>query len=899
MDENLFDAERFDRDLAHAPVPLTQFREALNHAKELLKERFLKGAPVGRLVRSHAEVVDMLLVRAWRHCLGEQNELALVAVGGYGRGELHPHSDIDLLVLAEPEARERFRERLEVFILFLWDMRLEVGHSVRSVEECVNEAQADITVATNLMESRLLEGPRALYRRMRANTGRDAIWPSRHFFEAKWQEQIARHHKHDDTAYNLEPNVKEGPGGLRDIQMIGWVAKRHFGAETLSDLVEHGFLTPQEYRALLKGQNFLWKVRYGLHVLTNRREDRLLFDHQRTLAELFGYSAMADRLAVEQFMKDYYRTIMELHRLNEMLLQLFQEEILYAEEPAQPRPLNKRFQERNGFIEVSHEQVFKRYPFALLELFLVLCQHPHLKGVRAGTIRLVRNHSYLIDDHFRNDLRCRSLFIEILRQSHGVARELQRMNRYGILAAYLPVFGRIVGQMQHDLFHVYTVDEHTLFVVRNLRRLTLGKHQDEYPLCSRIMGSIPKPEVLYIAALFHDVAKGRGGDHSELGAEDVNHFCQHHLLSHYDTRLASWLVRYHLLMSTTAQRKDISDPEVVNAFAAQVGSQAYLDHLYLLTVADIRATSPSVWNSWKDALLAELYHATRRALRRGLANPIDKDELIAEAQEEARRQLRKKRVSEEAITAFWQRLGEEYFLRYSIDEVVWHSRAVAKDGRPEQPLILLREETERGGTEIFIYMPIRGHQFTTTTGTLEQLGLNIVDARIIPSRDNYTVDSYIVLDESGEPIADPRRLEEIRSTLAARLSHPEAVSHHVQRRVRRQLKHFPIPTRVSFEQDPNKPRTMMEVITSDRPGLLAKIGRALSECGVWLQTAKIATFGERVEDIFYITTHDCQAVTTPEQLECLRATITSLLDAGTPATRAGSSVAPTRGPASG
>ena len=876
-DSRLFDPSRLDAELAAGSKPLPLFRDTLRHANGILAERFLGGESITKLVVDRAALIDQILTRAWDLYMDTAAQsMALVAVGGYGRGELHLHSDIDLMLLVRDGAAELNRSAIEAFLLFLWDIGLEVGQSVRSVADCEREAAADITVATNLMESRLLTGPVDLYQAMRANTGPDRIWPSRQFFEAKWQEQIARHRKFHDTAYNLEPNVKEGPGGLRDIQMIGWVAKRHFGADTLADLVTHGFLTEEEFRSLSTGQNFLWKVRYGLHVQARRREDRLLFDHQRKLAALFGYVDEGPRSAVELFMKDYYRAVMELNRLNEMLLQLFQEEILYAADPGDPLPINKRFQARKGFIEVCHEQVFKRYPFALLELFLLMAQHPELKGVRAGTIRLIRTHTYLIDESFRDDLRCRSLFMEILRQPRGVTHELRRMNRYGILAAYLPVFGRVVGQMQHDLFHVYTVDEHTLFVVRNLRRLMVPTFRHEFPLCSYIMERIPKPELLYIAALFHDIAKGRGGDHSELGAEEVTRFCEHHSLSRYDTRLVAWLVRNHLTMSTTAQRKDISAPEVINEFSARVGDRNRLEYLYLLTVADIRATSPSVWNAWKDALLMELYHATRHALRRGLENPIDKDELIRDTQEQVRALLAERHIEGDVVD-LWQRLGEDYFLRYSADEIAWHTQAVLSAPRGNGPLVLMRQQTERGGTEIFVYTHNRGHLFAVTTTTLDQLGLSIQDARIFQSRDGHTLDTYIVLEENGEPITDPYRMDEIRQQLSDVLSGPEQPSLQVHRQVARQLKHFPIPTEVSFEEDPHHGRTVMEVVSSDRPGLLSKIGQALVQCHVVLQNAKVATFGERAEDIFFITDEAGRPYSDLQHQNCLRARIEKML----------------------
>jgi [protein-PII] uridylyltransferase len=886
-DAPLFDLPRFEAALKSSGQPLRLFRDTLHEARATLEQQFLEGEPVTTLVSRHAAFVDQILQQAWHYLLPDEAlraQIALIAVGGYGRGELHPHSDIDIMVLATEQGLERLHRPLETFLLFLWDIGMEVGHSVRTVQDCIEQARTDITVATNLMESRLLCGPTRLFEQMREQTSQRHIWPGRAFFQAKWEEQIARHRKFHDTAFNLEPNIKEGPGGLRDIQTIGWVAKRHFGAETLADLVAHGFLNDAEYRALQQGQEFLWRIRYGLHILAKRREDRLLFDHQRSLARQFGYQDEAPHLAVELFMKDYYRTVLELGRLNDMLLQLFQEEILYADEQGEIHPINSRFQSRHGFIEAVNPEVFRQFPFALLEIFLILAQQPALRGVRAGTIRLLRQHRHLIDDRFRADPQCRHLFMELLRQPHGVTHELRRMNRYGILAAYLPVFGRVVGQMQHDLFHVYTVDEHTLFVVRNLRRFTVPEFHHEFPLCSRIIQYLPKPELLYIAALFHDIAKGRGGDHSILGAEEAEQFCRQHELSDYDTSLITWLIRHHLTMSTTAQRMDISDPEVINRFASQIGNKNHLDYLYVLTVADIRATSPNVWNSWKDALLAELYHSTYKALRRGLSNPVAEEELIAEHQADALRQLALQRIPEALARTLWRRLDQDYFLRYNGAEIAWHTQGILEHGDSDEPLILIRQQTERGGTEIFLYTPIRLRQFTITTTLLDQLGLNIVAARIIPSNDNYTLDTYIVLEGDGEQIHGPYRLEEIRRQLRHLLLHPDETPQRIHRRMARQLKHFNIKTRVLFHDDPNHEHSVMEVITSDRPGLLSRIAGAMADCEIRLKTAKIATFGERVEDIFFITDQQGRPLTHEHQRQCLMEGIVNALEDERPAT---------------
>ncbi len=878
-DRDIFDARAFDADTAGVDRPLSAFQHALNAGGDTLARLFHEGLTAAELVPARARLIDQLLVRAWHRFVdADDSAIALVAVGGYGRGELHPGSDIDIMILLDQEAAlGARREAIEGFLTFLWDVGLEVGQSLRTLEDCVTQAEDDVTVATNLMEARLIFGPEPLFQQMRTVTGPDRVWPSGEFFKAKRAEQVGRHQRFHDTAYNLEPNVKEGPGNLRDLQTIGWVAKRHFGAETLHDLVAHGFLTDGEYEALIRSQNFLWRIRFALHVLTGRREDRLLFDHQRQLADWFGYRDEPHNLAIEQFMQRYYRTVMQLSRLNEMLLQLFEEAILLQGEPSNPLPINRRFQNNRGYLEVTQGQVFLRYPFALLELFLIMAQHPELKGVRASTIRLIREHTHLMDETFRNDVRAKSLFMEFLRQPRGITTELRRMNAYGVLAAYLPEFGRIAGRMQYDLFHTYTVDQHTLFVVRNLRRLYLPRYNYELPQHSEVMSRIAKPELLYIAALYHDIAKGRGGDHSQMGAVDAEQFCRRHSLSEFDTRLVVWLVRNHLLMSVTAQKQDPNDPQVVHDFAGQVGDQMYLDHLYLLTAADIRGTNPKLWNSWKEALLRELYLGTRRALRRGLENPMDRDDRIREIQAQAR--LRLKGVDPTRIDSVWSGFVNDYFLRHTAEEVAWHTRAVLKKADDDRALVLAKPQP--GGTHLFIYKRDRDNLFATTTAVLDQLGLTVVDARIITGRSGYTLDSYVVLEADGRPIEGRGRLREIVGRLKQTLSGDQATATPAPRRTPRRLKHFTTATTVSFDRDETNQRTVLEIITVDRPGLLSRIGRAFVAAGVRLQNARIATLGERVEDVFFVTDQNNEPFRDPDSQSRIREMLIATLDEST------------------
>ncbi|MEO1244455.1 MAG: [protein-PII] uridylyltransferase [Pseudomonadota bacterium] len=851
-------------------------RDALAAAAEALKQRFLDGESVVDLVRLRAELVDNALLRLWQSNLrGLAADSALVAVGGYGRGELHPHSDVDVLVLVSRQPDEDSANALGRFFTSLWDAGLEVGHSVRSVAECVAEAGSDLTVATTLMEARLLTGPESLFGEMQAAIAPTNIWPSDQFFEAKRKEQIARHHRYDDTAYKLEPNVKGSPGGLRDIQMIGWVAKRHFDVQTLEELVDHRFLTPGQLLRLSEGRAFLWRVRYALHILTGRREDRLLFDHQINLAEMLGYEDATYTLAVEQLMQRYYRTVMDLSRLNEMLLQLFEEAIL-MDPAAEPEELNKRFQVKNGFLQTASDRVFADDPSALLELFLLLQQQPQIRGVSAYTVGLIKRNLHLIDEEFRQNPRNHRLFLAILRAPEGVTHELRRMNLYGVLGLYIPAFGRIVGRMQYDLFHAYTVDEHTLFVVSNLRRFALPRFDDEFPLCSRIMQSLEKPEIAYLSGLFHDIAKGRGGDHSELGAVDAEAFCLEHGLSRYDARTVAWLVQHHLTLSTTAQKKDIGDPDVVNEFARVVGDQRHLNYLYILTVADVRGTNPKLWNSWKATLFGDLYELTSRALRRGLENPIDREQLIAETQEEARSILLGNGRDESEIEKVWSLFNEDYYLRHKSDEIAWHSEwLAAADAAAGSGLVDIRRQQE--GVAAVLYTPRSHRTFAHATAVLDELGLNIVDARITPLDNEYSLDTYVLMERDKRMQTDDLRLEKILVSLQEVLTLADDKILNVTRKAPRQVRMFSTKTSVDFSPDTVRDKTVMELVAADRPGLLSKIGQAFIACGIDIDTAKIMTIGERAEDVFYISDESDRSLD-DEAKQRLREAIVERLD---------------------
>ncbi|WP_312254204.1 [protein-PII] uridylyltransferase [Stutzerimonas nitrititolerans] len=863
VDPELFDRSQFQAELALKSSPIAAFKKVIGKARKILDARFLAGRDIRRLVEDRAWFVDQILRAAWqRFDWNEDADIALVAVGGYGRGELHPYSDIDLLILLDDSDREIFREAIEGFLTLLWDIGLEVGQSVRSVAECAEEARADLTVVTNLMESRTIAGPEHLRQDMLKVTSPNEMWPSKEFFLAKRNEQRARHAKYNNTEYNLEPNVKGSPGGLRDIQTILWIARRQFGTLNLNAIVDQGFLTEGENSLLVSAQAFLWRVRYGLHMLAGRAEDRLLFDHQRSLAALLGYEDNDAKLAIERFMQKYYRVVMSVSELSDLVGQHFAEVILWEGDSGPAVPLNSRFLVRDNYLEVANDSVFKRTPFAILEIFVLLAQNPRIQGVRAETIRLLRDHRHLIDDEFRSDIRNTSLFVELFKCKEGIHRNLRRMNRYGILGRYLPEFGHIVGQMQHDLFHIYTVDAHTLNVIKYLRKLSKPGVAEKYPLASKIVERLPKPELIYIAGLYHDIAKGRGGDHSELGAVDAQAFCIRHKLPAWDTRLVVWLVENHLVMSTTAQRKDLSDPQVINDFAQAVGDETHLDYLYVHTVADINATNPTLWNSWRASLLRQLYTATKRALKRGLENPLEREEQIRQTQRAALDSLVRNGTDPDEAEQLWAQLGDDYFMRHSSTDVAWHTQAILRHGDSSEPLVLIKETTQHefeGGTQIFIYAADQHDFFAVTVAAMDQLNLNIHDARIITSSSQFTLDTYIVLDADGAPIGnDPERIQEIRQGLTEALRNPEDYLTIIKRHVPRQLKHFAFPPQVTIHNDTQRPQTIIEVIAPDRPGLLARIGQLFLEFDLSVQNAKIATMGERVEDVFFVTNADNQ-----------------------------------------
>ncbi len=684
------------------------------------------------------------------------------------------------------------------------------------------------------------------------------------------------------SAYILEPNLKSSPGTLRDIQTIAWITKRHFGPDATDSRDRYQFLSDDEYNMLLSGESFLWRLRYGLQMIADRNENRLLFDHQRKLADVLGYTDGEEKLGVEQMMQAYYRVVWGLAELTDVILQYFDDFYLTPQKDRFIKPLNKRFQLNNGYIETIDASVFDRSPYALIEIFSFKTLDPSIKGIKSTTLRQMREYKYLIDDNFRKDLANTTLFMEILRTPHALHKTLNAMLKYNVLGRYLPEFGKIVGQMQHDLFHIYTVDAHTLNLIKNLIALDQSTRQSDFPLATKLMQSIPKRELLYTAALYHDIAKGRGGDHSELGAADAIAFCERHHFSERDTKLVSWLVENHLMMSMTAQRKDVADPDIIQEFAQHIPSLVHLEYLYILTVCDIAATNPSLWNSWRASLLQQLFIETRRTIRRGSDRPIDRNDWINATKQEVRSILFEQGFSATKVEELIENLDDDYFLQDSTAELAWQTSTILSHGESHEPLITIRDSNTRNGdgfSHVMIYLKSEQDLFAATTAVLEQLNLNVLSARISASGNRFSLSNFVVTDAQHQALADdPERKQKVHQKLMEELDDPEDYPAIIQRRTPRQLKHFAFPTEVTLSNDMHMQRTIVEVVTPDRPGLLARIGQILLNHNLSLINARIATLGERVEDVFFITQADGSPVSNATVCQNLKNDICKELD---------------------
>ena len=851
--------------MRNAPaVTLTQqLREKHRNGLEAMRAEFLAGtkdAPT--LLAKRSQLVDEILIELWQ-AHGIPESVVLAAVGGYGRGELYPGSDVDLLILLPDELHADVMTQVEDLIGKFWDIGLEVGHSVRTIEECLQEAEADITIQTALIESRRLQGSEKLYTDFHHRLFESLN--ARKFYRAKIAEQQERYLRFNETPYSLEPNCKDSPGGLRDLQMISWLAKACEFGTTWNELLSPAVATEEDVAQLKQCEAYLQNLRIRLHLHTQRREDRLVFDVQNALAGQFGYEAKDDRRASERMMQAYYKNAKSVTQLNTLVLQNIGAHLFDDLEDEPPLRLDDAFQVRSEMLDITRASVFEESPGRLLECFRHL-QKEDLKGMSARTIRALWQGRHLIDDRFRKDPANRQRFMRLIQSDNGLIQEFRRMNQWGILGRYLPAFGKIVGQMQHDLFHVYTVDQHILQVMRNVRRFTMEEHAHEYPLENRLMNGFERPWVLYVAALFHDIAKGRGGDHSQLGMSDARQFCEDHGIASDDSDLIVWLVGEHLTMSKIAQKEDITDPEVVRAFAEKTRDERRLTALYLLTVADIRGTSPKVWNGWKAQLLAGLFQTTVNVHRAG--KPIEVHGVIAERQRDALRLIRFFALPDSVQERLWSQLDTVYFLRHSADEIAWHTRSLHYRMVPPEPIVKVRlnrsepiggdddaspsPTQDSAGLQVMVYTADQPDLFLRLVGFFARAGFSIADAKIHTTRHGFALDSFVLLDVQNRD-TDREMISFIEYELALRLKTNAPADAPSNGRMSREVKHFPIRPHVSIHPDDKGNNFILSIVAADRPGLLYTVASTLNRFGANLQTAKIATLGERVEDNFLIS----------------------------------------------
>ena len=825
-------------------------RSAIAESDAALAARFDDNGDIDRLLAARAQNVDALVREAWSHCVPQDAVLSLFAVGGYGRGELFPQSDIDLLVLGEPEAQAAHAGALARFFTLLWDAGLPIGHAVRSPDECTQAAVADITVLTALLEARPLLADLDAAAQLAQAISPHRIWPPLDYYAAKREEQRARHARFGDTADNLEPNLKEGPGGLRDVQTFRWMALRILGTWDPDSLVAIGQLGADEFSTLERERRALARLRFGLHLVAGKREERLRFDYQKLLAARLGHVDNADNLAVEQMMQGFYRSAALVLRIGDRLLQRFEEQL---EGEAEPQPIDEQFELRRGYLAARDSATWPRSVDDILALFAVWAARVDARGLHSRTARALAEALPRIPAYPDATPALRQRFLRLLRGKQAV-ETLKRMARLGVLGRWIPAFANVSGRMQFDLFHVYTVDQHTLAVLKNIAAFASGEPDERFALAHQVWPRLRKPELLLLAGLFHDIAKGRGGDHSELGAVDTREFCVAHGLSEGDTALVEWLVRQHLLMSMTAQKQDIADPEVIHRFATLVADRERLDHLYLLTCADIAGTSPKLWNAWKDRLMADLYTATRLALRRGLENPVAAEERSAETRSAARAMLTAFGVGETQIDALFARMPQVGFERSRPDQIAWQAASL-REVPPGEGCVRARPLSDsEGALEVFVHSPDRDGLFAAIVATLDRLGLAIQQARVLDGPHDMVFDSFEVM-----PV-DPRQMpgpEAVEAKLTQALAGSLEGIRPARRTQPRHLRHFRIVPQIGFGSVDVRAvparRTLLSLVCNDRPGLLADVAQVLREQRLRVHDARIATFGERAEDVFQIT----------------------------------------------
>ncbi len=881
---------------AHSPTPflfnafdVKSLKAALHHFNQTQKDAFLNGACVQSLIYERAAYMDALLIGLWHHYqLDKNKKLALIAVGGYGRQELHPLSDIDLLVLTEKNINEE-EPFFSAFINLLWDLKLEVGHSVRTLEECFALGKSDLSVATSLQETRLLYGEQAQYEQLIQSLHQPDFWPSPVFYAAKLDEQKKRHARYHNTAYNLEPDIKLSPGGLRDIHTLRWIAGRYLGTSEFQEMCKQHFLTHGEYKELDECQTRLWQIRYALHLELPRYDNRLTFTYQAKVAKMLGYTGEANQ-GVEQMMKDFYRTLGRVSELNKMLLRLFDQAINQKSTEEKIVLLNEDFQQKGKEIEARKPALFQTNPDRILRIFLYLANDKSIQAISAPTLRKLRTARKRLNCYLCDIPSAREQFIALLRHPNALHKAFPLMHKHGVLAAYFPAWSHIVGQMQFDLFHTYTVDEHTMRLLAHIDDFSSEENRDSHPICYDVNAKLAKPELLRLAAIFHDIGKGQGGDHSKIGAEIAHAFCLLHELSLPEANLVAWLVENHLLMSITAQKKDIYDADVIAEFAQIIRDEEHLDLLICLTVADIKATNPELWNSWKRTLLTELYYSTQKILRLGLENPPDLRAKIRHNQHLAAAILRSKNHAPYEINRLWHRFKADYFLRHTHKQIAWHSHHLLNSElvklhldkvnnnkiNRQKSLVLVSKYATRGGTEIFIYSKDKPSLFARVVAALDRKNLNVQDAQITTSKDGFALDTFMVLDANGKPISHDRHkevAEGIEKSVQEREHTPLP-----KRSTLQKLLAFKVKTEINFLPVRHNKHSRIEFICLDKPGLLAQVASVFAQNAINLQSAKITTIGERAEDFFIVTNKKKQALSLLEQQtlkEALLAALTS------------------------
>ena len=807
-------------------------------------QKFLQDHHSPRFLTKHSNLVDGLLQRVWLKNNLTDN-ISLIAVGGYGRQELFPFSDIDFLILHNDIITNQNEKLISQFITACWDLGLKIGHSVRDLSEVKKEFNADITTATNLTESRLICGSNKLFVKMQAVI--DKAISIKTYYKEKKEEQLRRHNKYRASAYQLEPNIKESPGGLRDLHMVRWISISQKKGSTFYEMYQNKIINKAELIKIKYHENKINKRRIMLHILSKSVDDRLVFDVQNKLALALGYTNKNYVKYSEIVMKSYYKSVRYVTLFNEIIIKRLDPNIKTKQYLNHKLP----FFISNNLIELDRPHLKKIKPY-IFDVFLLFQKNKRINGFGANLLGALSAKSFEINEDFRKDKRNQELFLKILQGKDKVNRSLRLMNKCNILGKFIPAFGRIVAQMQHDLFHIYTVDEHTLNVVENIRRFSKAELKDEFPDCFEIFRLFKKTHVLYLGAIFHDIAKGKGGNHSELGTIIANRFCKKMFLSKEDTNIIQWLVKSHLKMSEISQKKDISNPNVINDFKHYVDNQYRLDALYLLTIADIRGTSPHVWNQWKATLLKDLYTTTKKALS-------EENKTIEQTIDE-RKQLSKEILSKYSIEnnhykTLWEKLGNDYFLRFDEQEIAWQTKLLIPHIATKEPIVKAQHNRDGNGIKVLIYTKDNDSLFVKLASFFYKIGSEVVQAKVYTTKHSYALDVFNILDEPNPNVNYKKFFAYIESELIKRLKNDSVNDIKIETKKTRQAIHHEIGTNIIYKLV-NNDQFELQVITDSRPGLLTLIVNEINLLGLSISNAKINTLGQRAEDFFIINSNN-------------------------------------------